>query len=530
MPIYQIRIPMPQKYRSKITKVVLDWVESWPKCKDEYIRSLQHEREHQREEGQKTFEETRPPVGTKLEFLAIQMIDVFQYEEFDALRINLERMFPDLDGFRSGEPFKNAFEEFSSTLTQGAWINIGWIYRDKKPMGPRNVVHLPNLPPEVTDIEVGLHQILPSIIVISYYIHLSDSTSIQLRNLQGAKYLPEAKIERLFIKEKLFGLMHWTSDRSMEQTITNWVTRIRVDIESVIRPHFSGDFMKQPTGITKLPAIEIYGLKVKASLTTQKGFISWVNSARKWWGSLQFQLNFQTFNNNKLAFSWAHRSYHDDTLISHRILLFWKPYLKDINLEMYGGSEKWAMINTTHYFLNNILMLFTAIEVLNHHVEKVKKFRATIYLNMAKGKLGKPNLRRQLALYGDLQQTIRQTERFLLEFDQAQKFIEKEFNESNPEKMIRTNLYPEIKQSSENFKDNVFSRVYYLRKTLDNHLNFLNKTFSTYVEFLNTDAVYNLQIVSVVLSAIALIATVFGLLGNWKDIVELFRILVKLFI
>lgn len=54
-------------------------------------------------------------------------------------------------------------------------------------------------------------------------------------------------------------------------------------------------------------------------------------------------------------------------------------------------------------------------------------------------------------------------------------------------------------------------------------MKFLDKSFSTYVEFLNIDAVYRLQIISIMLSIIAIIATAFGILANWEDIISVLK-------
>ena len=81
MPIYYLRIPLPKNYRAKITKAILDKVEALSKAQNPYIKSLQSERVHHREQAQTTFERSRPPQNTQLELLTIRLIDVFQFEE-----------------------------------------------------------------------------------------------------------------------------------------------------------------------------------------------------------------------------------------------------------------------------------------------------------------------------------------------------------------------------------------------------------------------------------------------------------------
>jgi hypothetical protein len=190
---------------------------------------------------------------------------------------------------------------------------------------------------------------------------------------------------------------------------------------------------------------------------------------------------------------------------------------------MYGGDEWHAVTHDIRYFLDSIVVPLIAVEFLSQEIESVKKFRGTIYSKLKKKRVKSSNLRRELILYSDLQREIRKTDRFLLEFDQAEKFIQHKFGESHPEKMFEMNKFSSRKLPPEKFRENVFSRISYLRNIFDKHMSFLNKSFSTYVEFLNVEAIYRLQIVSIALSVLALVAAVIGVLSNWESIARFIK-------
>ncbi len=251
---------MPSRYRAKITEKILDWAETLPKAKEGYIHSLQVEREDQREEAQRAFERSRLSQDQELEFLAIRMIDLFQFEEFGQLKVNLKKMFPQLGGFHFDDSFEEYFEQLGNSLYPGWWRHIGWISRDKLSFEQNNFL-LPSLPEEVKSIKVVLHKILPSIIVVTFDVYLAINASATLLKLHNQKYLPEKKLLYIHPVDKSFGTSMRSPDYDMEDAVIGWPVNIRKSIEGELAPHMSGYFMKQNTKAARLPAIEIFGLK-----------------------------------------------------------------------------------------------------------------------------------------------------------------------------------------------------------------------------------------------------------------------------
>lgn len=496
-------------------------METLPKTQNPYIMSLQSDREHHREQAQTAFERSRRPQNTQLEYLTIRMIEVFQLEEFEKLRINLKKMFPGLDGGHGGETFEDYFGKLGNSLYPGWWLNVGLIYRDKPRLG-RNTFRLPSLPETVDSIQVDLHKILPSLIVITLDIQLNAKANDILMDLHTQKYLPEARLESFYPMDKSFGIGQMSAERSMEQAILGWLERIRKGVEDSIRPHISGYFMQQSTDFAKLPAIEVYGLK--RNERRKMKFVTWANNARDWFDSLGFQLYWNTYNNKSLAFSWSHKSnYDDNTKIPSRILLFWDDFIKDVNLEMYGGNEKYAATRKVSDFLDSMLIPFIAIEFLSEKIERIKKHRVNVFTSMVKKLVGNSNLRKQLKRHAALQEERRAVERFILEFDQNKERIDKKMSEGGLESLTYTNLTAKREPPDKNLSEAVMSEINYLRNTYKEHTSFLNTAFSEYIQMLNVDAMYGLQIVTIWLSFVALVVAVLGVLGNWDSIVGLFK-------
>jgi hypothetical protein len=521
MPIYNLRIPLPKRYRAKITKAILDRVETLPKTQNPYIGSLQSDREHHREQAESTFNRSRAPQNAQLEYLTIRMVEVFQLEEFEKLRINLKKMFPDLGGFHGNETFEDYFGKLGSSLHPGWWMNVGLIYRDKPRWG-RNTFRLPSLPETVDSIQVDLHKIFPSLIAITLDIHLNSNANDTLIDLHTQKYLPEASLESFHPMDKSFGISQMSAERSMEQALLGWLEGIRKGVEDSIKPHISGYFMQQSTDFAKLPAIEVYSLKRNERRKTK--FATWANNAHDWFDSLGFQLYWNTYNNKSFAFSWSHKSnYADNNKIPSRILLFWDEFIKDVNLEMYSGNERYAATRMIRNFLDSMLIPFIAIEFLSEKIERIKKHRVNVFTSMVKKLVGSSNLRKQLKHHAALQEERRAVERFILEFDQNKERINKKMREDGLESLTYTNLIDKREPPYKNLNEAFMSEINYLRNTYKEHMSFLNTAFSEYIQMLNVDAMYGLQIVTIWLSFIALVVAVLGVLGNWDSILGLFK-------
>lgn len=93
-----MRTRIPDKFRLALGRKYLDWAEKLsPKFSIGVIPILQMIRERQRGQSKDAYNQSRPPQGTKLEYLSFRLIEMFHIEELDQLVEGTLHLFPELD-------------------------------------------------------------------------------------------------------------------------------------------------------------------------------------------------------------------------------------------------------------------------------------------------------------------------------------------------------------------------------------------------------------------------------------------------
>ena len=518
-----LEIWLPDNLKLWLSKKILDWTEEWPQFQGGYIHSLQSRRKSQRKEAIDAYNRTRPPEGTELEFLGIRLVEVFQYEDFGQVPPGLLRLFPGLGKSQYGQSFKMRLQQLSERITGGGGTEpLGYLYRDKPWMWPPGThFQMTHLPPEVEYIQVGLYIFLPSLLFITFDVFLNEDASKKLNQLQNSHYLSDVTIQTLYF-DGFWGMSQNTSDGVMQREILKWLEKIRESIESCIRPYLSGYFMEQTKAKTRLPAIEIFG--IKGCQKNHDDFVSWAKNSRQWWKSLSFEFYYSLYGDRKVLFNWVNHSSKTPNQV-HRIIVLWEEYINSIHPE--ADNERHAIFRDVQNFLDTILTPLTAINYLNTLVVKIAQLRGTIFSSMKSSGFSRSNMHKQIQLYSKLQREIISLDRLSLEFKQNEDWFRHELAEI--EEVVSIRLNPEKDSPQKRFSDDLFSGINRLQKSLQDHTAFIDKTLSTFIEFLNIDAVYKLQSITLLFTIVAtlfsIVATIAGFITLWPAIKDILKYL-----
>lgn len=285
-----MKFKIPNKFHVLLSKKYLDWAEILPKFGGGFIHELQVIREHQRRASDKLYNVTKPPEGTELKYQSFRMIEIFHIEEFDKLHDGLLRLFPELQGDVLNQDFSTSFKGFSENITGGGWKSIGSISREKGNslyFGPCRIIH--KLPPEVDYIEVSMHKTLPSTIFITFDVHLTDLATQNLLRLQRSHYLSNVKFNSLIPWNMMKRYSMESEQTIMTQQIKRWSTSLRIALEHCIEPYLKGYFMRQKTKQSRLPVIDVYG--IKGMPVEEKAFEEWRKHSWGWWDSFGFRFH-----------------------------------------------------------------------------------------------------------------------------------------------------------------------------------------------------------------------------------------------
>ena len=503
------------KLREKLSYWLLNWAEKQKAVKETnwFLFELQQYRLLQRSFANTIYEQTRPPEGTKIEFISFRLVEVFHYEDFGKINFGLKKMFPDLE--KSGNDFLGNFEKTIEVITTGLWHPVGTLYRDPLNMfgGGRVLRRISEIHSSIKLIDVDIQKILPSMIVVSFDVQLNKSATEQLSKLQSQKYLGKSVFKGItFGKYPSVNMSISSPESVMVASKNDWISTVRENVEEIVKPYLKGYFLSEYSNKHHLPSIETYILS--CALSDQKNISCWAKLANHWVNSLGLNLSSNNlFGNDEVLFCWRSSDRNLEFNNASKVIVF---------SEKVSGQVNSAMQNS-QYLINELIPLVTIVEFLADSQGVLEKIRRQIFSALG----GKRNLSRHIKLYRNLQVLNRILQGLNLEIEQKMSF----FGHG-----LFFNLTDLLKIQIDKIKDNKRNktvegnlatdgqeRIKSLLKMLSDYIAFTDKFFSTHIELLNIDALYRLQKLTLRLTIIATIATIISISSNFSDLVLLFN-------
>lgn len=563
------------RWRATLGQKYLDFAEKHPRFGGRAFARLRRIRKSQRQWSERAYTKSRPPEGIEIELLCFRLIEIFHIEDLDRLMGGIFRLFPDLeDDVLRQEPFAVEFRRSAESIFGGAWWNVGRIFRDKKTglFGPEAVIK--QLPKEVKHIDVEIHKILPSLFIVVLDVHLTDKATEQLTQLQDRHYLSEIRFKRLVPLGKFEG-GHSRSNPGamMKKEILDWLKGLRGEVETCIRPFVNGHFMQgSPDKEARLPAIEVYALKgvptgTKISSTPKSGkesevgclkmllaklgcvlqwssskrtaeqnevqrteietetsieaLNSWFDETRWWWDSLGFDLHgFNTYTDGKIIFvpgesrKISSRPYR----LTDRFLVLWEPYLKTIELKMFGGDERAAIAHNTRYMLNTVLPSIALLELIEFSQKAFEKLRQEVFGSMRRRWLSTVRLSKYIKLNDAILHTSMLLDRISKEFEQQMPRFRRENKEIEELKRMESSSQEKSEALGEVLLDSVRFRIDFLGE----HVLLVQNWLLQYLTLRNTAASFFLAVIAGIAAVISVILAALALLpSRWLETVLL---------
>jgi hypothetical protein len=510
----RLKIRLPDNAKRDFTKRLLNWAERQKPGKETnwFLLELQAHRDLQRSLADLTFKNTRPPEDTTIEFLGFRLIEVFHYEEFEKVRLGLIAMFPTL--IKSEDDFIKNLEETSEAMTRGLLHPVGTIYGEIPVgfLGARVSRSIPTIHTCIKSIDVELQKISPSLIVMSFDVRLKDIATSQLNELLSQKYFGESgRPEIHFGKYPFVGISLKSSEKIMTESINNWISTIRENVEATIKPYLAGYFLSKNSNKHHLPSVEVFVLS-RAKLQ-QKNFSAWATLARNWCYSLGFNLSAGSlFGNKELMFSWRDSDRQVEFNKANKIFIFSEKYLGQSN----------SMWSTVKYLFAEITPFAAVVEFFDDSQVALEKMRRLIFDAMGK----RYNPSQHVQLHQNFQVLGRTVQRLNLEIDNKMFFFwgNKFFDTTSLVEVQLNKSNNRVKKSEKSsLLKNAQERTKFLSEMLSDQIVFIDRVFSTHIEFLNVDAVYRLQKITVWLTIAATVVGVIGIVSNLSELAELFK-------
>lgn len=283
--------------------------------------------QQRRQNVEESYNESRLPLGTEIQFLGFCLFEVFTIEDFRQL--DFSRFFPVESLLRSMILRRH-------TMIDDHQINVARhqapsiIVRDKCLLDPgplgsflddgKQIGHplaqscvMPRLPHEILFVQVWPTKILPSLFAITIYVHLTKEGSQRLLELHNQKYQPTVILRRLGEQSILASTpSRLDSDLLRKKTIRKWKESLRREVEVALRPFLSGYFSNSFKAGYRggLPVIDIYALKggpqIAHNVEDWKPFYDWTSENSRWAEPIGIDLIWgTTYVSNLAYFNWG---------------------------------------------------------------------------------------------------------------------------------------------------------------------------------------------------------------------------------
>lgn len=509
----QISKSVLNKLRPQLSQKYLDWAEMLPKFGGGTIAHLQRIRESDRQDSIRAFERTRAPENTRLTFHYIRMCEMFQIEQFDEVHTSLLQLFPMLnDPVLQGRELPT-LKNLAESAFEGGWSIIGVIEREPKILATTVRCISPELPDQISYIEIRLHKVLPSIFALTFDVHLSLQATTQLLRLQAKQYLPEVLFQSIApwkLTKKGYSTMH--AEYVMTREIFLYIERLRAKVESFLAPYFFGFFMSRSNrGGSKLPAIEVFS--IRGIPPGDNAWGHWEEMARGWYSSFGFEFYLGAFGDGKqiATLPESYRWYGMDPFLpEYRLVVLEDAFLQSVDREHFKGNEEVIIPYYTESSLIELVPLVIILEFVKSSENSVRELRKTTFKRMH----ARPWLQAHIKLNNEIHSQTMLINAVSKEFTDSKGWL----SDQESELLKLKSMWPRRDEEQLLFIKHLVNVIDFRISRLERQLSYLTSSYSNYLILQNMAAIHKLQAAAAIAAIASVVFTIIITIISSKNI------------
>ncbi len=445
------------------------------------MASLQHKREFQRAEEKRTFERTRPPSGVSLHFERLVLVELFLIEDIKDLERKLRSMFTEVRGFSTLSDDLRAFSASAADLFSGRWQVLGDITRkEPRPFASRGIACMPELPEEISRIEITLTKVLPSAFALSFDIHLTEDATRKLQMLLSRSYLPELRFGGILPTRRTFNSSsQLPSELVMQNEIREFFSGLRLRIEQQLRTKIRGVFLTPiNSSAPKMPAIELLSVQGVAPDSSLSEHLS---ANREWarvCGFTPWRTDHIFVDDSGTLFQWPSWPELDEEagLLPYRLLS-----IREADQKAEENRRRISSQELIHS-LTSLLSIFGLIETTRR---KVESLRILVYKTLA-GKSTFKWLQREIRLNDEMQLHRMILRRLQFEMKESKWILQAEAHNLQAFEAVQA-------EQKENLGSFILSGIEGRLRRVCGHSEVVSREISDYLGRRNLDLTYRLQ-------------------------------------
>lgn len=371
--------------RERLSKLYLDIAARLPKFEDNWIAHLQDLKERQDKEADEYLASSRRPEGNDLALMSICVYDLYFLEDFAKLEHSVFNIFANqkkiIRQIREDDlgRCKEFINRASGYFSFGSWQDLGWITSEDK-MGKYAsnfmVAYLRNFPKEFEHIEIQLHHVLPSLIIVSFNITFEKGINEKIESIINTRW--KGKVIIASPLPWKYGCSITSSKEEKATALYNYLKGLRGKAEDFLSKYFNGYFLsnKKSSSAPVCPSVDIFSISEISE--KENDLDGAIKSNREFWHSLRFNWNnkYSIFKTANLFFFSA--SYDSNNLSRPYRLVIVK---KGLNTKMYSSIES-AAYQEAFYFLIGYTNSIVFFELCNKMMSHVGELRFRVGANV----------------------------------------------------------------------------------------------------------------------------------------------------
>lgn len=477
--------------KKNLTDKFLDIAESLPKFQGGFIYELQSIREQQRRMSDRDYERKIKPDGVAVSLDQVRLVVTFHLEEFQTIRHAILKLFRNNAEIRA---FVNNLIENEGHIFASNWRNLGSISEKKN-----NLYYEPEcideLPEHVRTVRVTYHRIMSSLACLTFSFYVDKEYSDSLNKKQGIRSLPQVNFETInplrMTHRYLIGDEYTNSNKLVRGHTQALVEDLNKWLESRTKLSISTRYVKS--------VIEVYSLK--GAPTESAELSNWFDKNRLWLSEYGVDLwRRDTFRNDDCIYCSS-----DYPSKSWPVTIFMSIKRKDKILENISiQAEPLSITSSISSTINSIRISLEKQRSAGFH--ELSRFDKKILNSSGSAS----NLKRVGIILTRLDH----------EFRDSKLTIKNSLDEMGKLKIA-------LDTTERDFSDDLINKYEFRIKSLLGSFNVVDSSITGYLEVQNIYAMYQLQRKIFWLSIVVTVATIIGVAANWKDLKELWKVVLQ---
>ena len=444
----------------------------------------------------------------ELTYTGFRLMELFPAEEYDTLLRGLRRLFP---AKPYGRDEVDRFGTSASNLFDGGWSNVGTLVRENKWLGLMDMRVEPELPREVEYVDISVHKVLPSAIVLSLDAHLSEEASSILRKLHSRVYLPVSTFSSFTPwRGHRTGRSTAPAEWSLQDALLRWQRSLHDGIRLCVSAYLPGFFSGSGRLGGTLPVIDCFAVTGvpggDGDIHTRVGSLrTWLHSA----AVLPDPSDLNKYLRDDLMFVWEERR-EERLSTPYRFVQFHavKPEPDPSKLQGFAALRDQ---------LDAVLPYICFLEALERVTEQVEMLRIRVYRTLAGARWFGGRFRADMKLNDTIQREAMFVSRLSLELSDSMAWLKREAE-------VLRGMTQKLGRDRKEYVliDALNGTLSFRLRRVRRHLRLISISFADYVSRRNVRLMYGLQQQVWFLSVVAAFAAVVGIFTNWCQLRQVF--------